>query len=133
MPNSQDAHSWEPAPKTIRNIINLPKGYVKSAWLKSVKQELKTLIDSGTFVSDTMKESEVSTPIMEIFKVKIKSDGSLDKLKTRLVVRGDLQTAALSEDKWSPTASFHSLKMLLAHAAQLKARVKELDFIGAFL
>jgi len=134
MPNSQDAHSWEPAPKTIHDIIKLPEGYVKSAWLKSVKQELKTLIDSGTFVSDTMKEGKVSTPIMEIFKVKIKSDGSVDKLKTRLVVRGDLQTAALSEDKWSPpTASFCSLKMFLAHAARLKARVKQLDFVEAFL
>jgi hypothetical protein len=37
------------------------------------------------------------------------------------------------EDKWSPTASFRSLKMFLAHASRLRARVKQLDFIGAFL
>jgi hypothetical protein len=68
----------------------------------------------------------------EIFKVKINNEGSLDKLTTRIVVRGDLQSGVV-EDKWSPTASFRSLKMFLAHASRLKARVKQLDFIGAFL
>jgi hypothetical protein len=44
------------------------------------------LIDLGTFAHDQMKEGETSTPVMETFKVKVKSDGSLDKLKMRLVV-----------------------------------------------
>jgi hypothetical protein len=79
------------------------------------KKEMGTLVDSGTLVLDEMREGESSTPVMEIFKVKINSDGSLDKLKTRIVVRGDLQNG-VTEDKWSPTASFRSLKMFLAHA-----------------
>jgi hypothetical protein len=33
-----------------------------------------------------MKGGEISTPVMEIFKVNINSDGSSDKLKTRIVV-----------------------------------------------
>jgi hypothetical protein len=133
IPTSSDANSWEPAPRTIRDIMKLPNGMVKNEWLKSVKAELKTLIDSGTFAFDKINEGETSTPIMEMFKVKVKSDGTLDKLKTRLVVRGDLQNGTLTEDKWSPTAPFRSLKMFLAHAVRLKARVKQLDFIGAFL
>jgi hypothetical protein len=132
LPNAQDAYSWEPAPKSIRDILKLPDGPVKTAWLKSVKKEMGTLIDSGTLVIELMREGETSTPVMEIFKVKINSDGSLDKLKTQIVVRGDLQSG-VSEDKWSPTASFRSLKMFIAHASRLKARVKQLDFIGAFL
>jgi hypothetical protein len=50
-----------------------------------------------------------------------------------MVVRGDLQNKDLNEDKWSSTASFRALKMFLAHAARLGLRVKQLDFIGAFL
>ena len=69
---------------------------------------------------------------METNKVKIKSDVSLDKLKCRIVVRGDLQDTAM-EDSWSPTAPFRSLKMFLADAARNKCRVYQLDFIGAFL
>jgi hypothetical protein len=49
-------------------------------------------------------------PTMETNKVKIRSDGSLDKLKCRIriVVRGDLQDTAM-EDSWSPTAPFRPL------------------------
>jgi dephospho-CoA kinase len=80
---------------------------------KGVQEGNKKLVDSGTFARDTMNEGETSTPVMETFKVKVKSDGSLDKLKMRLVVCGDLQDKNIAEDKWSPTASFRSLKMFL--------------------
>jgi len=79
---------------------------VKEEWLKSVKKELKMLVDSNTFQDDIMHSGEISTPVMETFKVKVKSDGSLDKLKTQLVVRGDLRDKNITENKWSPTASF---------------------------
>jgi hypothetical protein len=36
---------------------------------------LKTLVDSKAFVEDKLSPGETSTPVMEIFKVKIKSDG----------------------------------------------------------
>ena len=67
-------------------------------------------------------------PTMETNKVKIKSDGSLDKLKCRIVVRGDLQDTAM-EDSWSPTAPFRSLKMFLADAARNKCRVVKITLI----
>jgi hypothetical protein len=64
-----------------------------------------------------MNSGKKSTLVMEIFKVEIQNDGTLDKLKTRMVVRGDLQDKNISEDKWSPIASFRTLKMFLAHAS----------------
>ena len=36
-------------------------------------------------------------------------------------------------DTWSPTASMRTLKYFLADSAKHKARVNQLDFIGAFL
>ena len=36
-------------------------------------------------------------------------------------------------ETWSPTASLRTVKFFLADAARHKARVKQLDFIGAFL
>jgi hypothetical protein len=95
----------------------MPNGTIKEEWLRSVRKELKTLVDSGTFQEDIPHAGKTSTPVMEIFKVKVKSDGSLDKLKTRLVVRGDLQDKNITEDKWSSTASFRSLRMFLGHAS----------------
>ena len=79
------------------------------------------------------KDGEPVTPCMDVYKAKIQSDGSLDKLKLRILVRGDLQNKEMVGDTWSPTASMRTLKYFLADAAKHKARVHQLDFIRAFL
>ena len=70
---------------------------------------------------------------MDVYKAKIQSDGSIDKLKLIIVVRGDLKNKEMVGDNWSPTASMRTLKYFLAYAAKYKARVHQLDLIGAFL
>ena len=70
---------------------------------------------------------------MEVHKIKIQSDGTLDKGKVRIVARGDLQNKWENEDNWSPTTSQKGLKLFVADAAKNKARIRQLDFISAFL
>ena len=70
---------------------------------------------------------------MDVYKAKIQSDRSMDKLKLRIVVRGDLENKEMVGDTWSPTVSMRTLKYFLADAEKHKARVHQLDFIGAFL
>ena len=70
---------------------------------------------------------------MDVYKAKIKSDGSLEKLKLIIIVRGDFQNKEMVGDTWSPTASMGTLKYFLADAAKHKSRFRKLDFIGAFL
>ena len=43
---------------------------------------------------------------------KIQSDGSLEKLKMRIVVRLDLKTRELFGDAWPPTYSMSNLNIL---------------------
>ena len=70
---------------------------------------------------------------MDVYKAKIKSYGSLDKLKLIIVVRGDLQNKWLVGDTWSPTASMRNLEYLLVDKSKNKSRAHQLYFIGAFL
>ena len=70
---------------------------------------------------------------MDVYKAKIQSYGSLDKLKLRNVVKGDLQNKEIIGDTWSTTSSMRTLKYFQADAAKHRARVHQLDFIGAFL
>ena len=70
---------------------------------------------------------------MDVYKAKIQYDGSLDKLKLRVVVRVYLQNKEMIGDTWSPTSFMRTLDYFLADAAKYKARVYQLDFIGAFL
>ena len=70
---------------------------------------------------------------MNVYKEKLQSDGILNNLKLRIVVRGDLHNKEMVGDNWSPTASMRTLKYFLADAYNHKARIHQLDFIGAFL
>jgi hypothetical protein len=129
-----DPSIFEPVPKNILEVLQIKDSKVRRAWLHAYRQELKVLIvTSNSFSIEDLSEGEKAIPVLETNKIKYKSDGSLDKLKVRIVVRGDLQDNTTSEDKWSPTASFRGLKMFLAHACRLKVRVRQLDFIGAYL
>ena len=47
---------------------------------------------------------------MDVYKAKIRSDGSFEKLKLRMVVRGYLQNINLIGDTWSPTDPTRNLK-----------------------
>ena len=38
-----------------------------------------------------LDEVDLVTPYMDVYKAKIQYDGSINKLKLRIVVRGDLQ------------------------------------------
>ena len=78
------------------------------------------------------KYGEPVTPCIDVYKAKIQSDGSLEKLKLRIVVIWDLQNKEMVGDTRSPTASMRTLKYFLADAAKHRARVHQLDFIGAF-
>ena len=68
------------------------------------------------------------TPCMDVYKDKFQSDGSLDKLKLRIVVRGDLKNKDLVGDTWSPTASMRTLKYFSEDAVKHKARVQRLTW-----
>ena len=50
MPDSQDAYSWEPAPKSLQDILRMPDGVVKTGWLKSVKKETIDAKDGQAFL-----------------------------------------------------------------------------------
>ena len=106
---------------------------IRKPWLKSTLKEINNIINNQTFLIEDQNECEPVTPCMDVYKSKIQSDGSLDNLKLRIVVRGYLQDKEMVVDTWSSTASMRTLKYLLADAAKNKARVHQLDFIGAFL
>ena len=106
---------------------------IRKPWLKKTLKEIKNLIYNKTFIVEDPKKGEPVTPCMDVYKANVQYDGSLDKFKLRIVVRGDLQNKELVGYTWSPTTSMRKLKYLLFDATKDKARVHQLDFIGALL
>ena len=79
-----------PEPINFAEVTKLSKN-IRKPWLKATLKEIKNIINNQTSMIEDPKNGEPVTPCMDVYKAKIQSDGSLDKLKLRIVVRGDLQ------------------------------------------
>ena len=121
-----------PEPRNFVEVTRLLAD-VKKSWLKATLKEIKNIFNNQTFLMDDPEKGEPVTPFMGVYKGKTQSDGIIDKLKLRVVVRGDLQNKEMIVDTWSPTASMRTLKYLLVDASNHKAKVHQLDFIGSFI
>ena len=82
---------------------------------------------------DDSKKGDPVTLCMYVYKANIRSDGSLDKSKLIILVKGDLQNKEMIGYTWSPTALMRTLKYFLADVDNYKTRVHPLDFIGLFI
>ena len=111
-----------PEPRNFAEVKKLSDN-IKKPWLKSNLKDIKNLIKNQTFLIEDPEKDEPMTPCMDVYKAKIQSDGSLDKLKLRIVVRGYLQNKELVGDTCSPTASMRTLKYFLVDASKHKTRV----------
>ena len=81
---------------------------IKKPWIKATLKEINNLINNQNFLIEDQNEGEPVTPFIDDYKAKTQSDGILDKLKLRIVVRGDFQNKEMVGDTWSPTASMRT-------------------------
>ena len=77
-----------PEPRNILEVIRL-SAYVKNAWLKATLKDIKNVIINQTLLIDDIDKGYPVTPWMVVHRSNIKYDGSLDKLKLKVVVKGD--------------------------------------------
>ena len=125
-----EVSNFIPAPRNFAEVTRLAEN-IRKPRLKATLKEIKNLINSQTFMIEDPKDSV--TPCMDVYKAKIQSYGSLDKMKLRIVGRGDLQNKEMIGDTWSPTASMRNLKYFLADAAKHDTRVHQIDFYWRIL
>jgi hypothetical protein len=122
-----------PAPDNWKQIMKLPP-HIKKVWIKSFVTEIKELLRKGTVERETPNEDDPIIPVTAKHRVKLTSDGLVEKLKTRIALRGDLMREnVFVPDTWCPIAGFKALKIFLAFAAECKQRIYQLDYVAAFL
>ena len=84
--SGSEASHFIPDPRNFAEVTKLPEN-INTPWLKVTLKEIKDLINNQTLLIEDQNEVEPVTPCMDVYKAKIQSDGSLDKLKLRIVVR----------------------------------------------
>ena len=121
-----------PTPEGWRQILQLPD-CIKKAWLRALHSELILLIiDKKCFKPSLPGTDDPIIPVTAKFRSKIKSDGTIDKLKARVCMRGDLQAELVDFDTWCPMAGYRELKIFVAYAVLKNAESTKLTLLEHF-
>ena len=67
-----------------KNSVNINK-----PWLKEALRKINNLINDQNFLVEDPEKDDPVNPCLDIYRDKIQSDVSIDKLKLRIVVIGD--------------------------------------------
>lgn len=129
-----DPSLYTPEPLSVSQVLKLT-GAARDRWLAATKSEFNSVIHNKTFDLDgVIRPDEKVIPLKVVYKAKIRSDGKLEKLKARIVVRGDIhkRQSTIPEDPWVPLASFRTLRRFVADAVKNKRQLKQIDYVSAF-
>ncbi|KAI2489828.1 hypothetical protein MHU86_24763 [Fragilaria crotonensis] len=122
--NDDPVDKYLPEPQSFQAVLKLDDD-IRSAWLHAIKMEIKNLIDHGTFILGQKPHvDELIIPVKLVLKAKQTASGKLDKLKARLVARGDMEKRRIKKTK----AKYQQQLLKQRGKHQESA-----DFIGAYL
>jgi hypothetical protein len=115
-----------------------PKSYSEAAahpeWQAAMLSELQALQQNGTWSLTSLPQGKTLIGCRWVYKVKHRSDGSVERYKARLVAKGFTQLEGIDyQDTFSPTAKIIYVHCLLALAAARGWTLHQLDVHNAFL
>jgi len=118
--------------------ITEPKSYSEAVihpeWQKAMASELQALQANSTWTLTTLPTGKIPIGCRWVYKVKLRSDGSIERHKARLVAKGFTQLEGIDyQDTFSPTAKIISVRCLLALAAARGWSLHQMDVNNAFL
>ncbi|KAD5317375.1 hypothetical protein E3N88_17321 [Mikania micrantha] len=121
----------EGEPQTYREAVTSSEG---PQWKEAIKNEIDSILQNHTWELVDLPPGCKPLGYRWIFKRKMKADGSIDKYKARLVIKGFRQKEGLDYfDTYSPVTRITSIRLVLAIAALRNLEVHQMDVKTAFL
>lgn len=103
-------------------------------WMEAMNDEYGSLIQNGTWRLVEAPDCQKIIDNKWAFKIKYLTDGSVDRFKARLVVRGFTQEYGIDhEETFSPVVRFTSIRAILAIAAAEGMTLRQFYVKTAFL
>ena len=134
-------HRYKPAYRSFivkLNAVIEPRSYSEADahpdWQEALLSELQALQASGTWSLTPLSVGKTPIGCRWVYKVKHRSDGSIEFYKARLVAKGFTQLEGVDyQDTFSPTAKIISVRCLLALVAACGLSLYHMDVNNAFL
>lgn len=105
-----------------------------AGWREAMQKEIQALIDNGTWVMEYLPSNKKALGSRWVYKIKYNSDGSIERLKARLVVFGNHQVEGVDyKETFAPVAKMVTVRAFLAIAAAKNWELHQMDVHNAFL
>ena len=103
-------------------------------WKEAINDEIESILQNHMWELVDLPPCSKPLGYKWIFKKKMKADGSIDKYKVRLVIKGYKQKEGLDYfDTYSPVTRISSIRMLIAIVAIHNLEIHQMDVKTAFL
>ncbi|KAD4585972.1 hypothetical protein E3N88_23573 [Mikania micrantha] len=102
-------------------------------WKETIKNEIDSILQNHTWELVDLPPGCKPLGYRWIFKRKMKANGSIDKYKARLVIKGFRQKGVDYFDTYSPVTRIISIRLVLAIANLRNLEVHQMDVKTAFL
>lgn len=117
-----------------RDPIHLGEALAQPVWRKAMEIELQAIHQNDTWELVPRPQHKKVIGVKWVYKTKYLRDGSLDKHKARLVVKGYAQRPGLDfDDTFAPTARVTTIRTVLAVAGKQRWPIYQMDVKSAFL
>ncbi|GJR10468.1 putative RNA-directed DNA polymerase [Tanacetum coccineum] len=121
----------ENEPTSYREAVTSSEG---QQWREAIKSEIDSILKNHTWEFVDLPHGCKPLGYKWIFKKKMKADGTINKYKARLVIKGYRQCEGLDYfDTYSPVKRITSIRMILAIAALRNLEIHQMDVKMAFL
>jgi len=118
-------------PKTIDEAMKMPEAEM---WKQAADEEMLAHNTMNTWKLVSLPDGRKTVGCKWVFRVKNKSDGTIERFKARLVAKGFIQQPGTDfNETFAPVVRLNNLRSLLAYAIQNKLLIHQMDIVTAFL
>lgn len=136
--NLKPQQPWSPQSHHACVPDFVPTSYTQaikqSKWREAMIQELNALIQTGTWELVPRQQAQNVVGCKWVFRIKQRSDGSIERYKARLVAKGYHQRPGIDYfETFSPVVKPTTIRIVLSLAVSNDWLIKQLDVSNAFL
>nr|GEX75230.1 hypothetical protein [Tanacetum cinerariifolium] len=103
-------------------------------WRSAMDSELEALEQNKTWMIEKLSPNKKSLGCKWVYKIKYKSDGTIERFKARLVILGNHQVAGVDySETFTPVAKMMTVRVFLAIATAKQWELHQMDVHNAFL
>lgn len=118
-------------PELYQDAVNCKEN---NFWKKAMDSEISSLKENNTWSLEALPDKAKALPCKWVFRIKKNPDGSIDKYKARLVIKGFKQKQGIDYNQtFSPVTKLGTVRSLISIAASEKMHLMQFDVSTAFL